>query len=127
MQKCPYCGLFAEKLTRDHIIPRAWGGTNRIHYDVPISNIRMCCQPCNSLRGAVGHCVGAMAAIRMIPGHMRSDAGRQMTVVARSIEPPRWLWWRRQWNPARPSNYPARRLRRRLCGRRIAPCPTTTA
>lgn len=29
-------------------------------------NLRMCCQECNGLREAVGHCIGAMACVRTV-------------------------------------------------------------
>lgn len=59
---CPYCKTMMmptkrgpqslRRMTSDHIFPRQWGGTNESE------NIRSCCQACNSLRAAVGHCVG---------------------------------------------------------------------
>lgn len=95
MPLCPYCRLFVDRLTRDHIIPRAWGGTDRLWWDRSISNVRMCCERCNSLRGELGHCVGAMAAIRTIPTPHRHTAARETRAIAKTIPAPLWLWWHR--------------------------------
>lgn len=43
---CSYCNRWTERLTRDHVIPRAKGGT-----DAP-GNIVAACQSCNSRKGA---------------------------------------------------------------------------
>lgn len=63
---CPYCGRAMvpkrpgdwhrpDAATRDHILPKALGGT------LATGNVRVCCQRCNELRGALGHCAGALA------------------------------------------------------------------
>ena len=69
---CPYCD---EQMTKgfrydgapsksyptiDHILPKAWGGLNRME------NYRIVCIKCNNLRAVVGHCVGAMACLRTV-------------------------------------------------------------
>jgi hypothetical protein len=58
---CPYCGRLMQGHrhgpTRDRVMPGAWGGTYRA------DNIRVCCRRCNELRGACGHCVGALACV----------------------------------------------------------------
>lgn len=41
----------------DHINPRAWGGNNSTE------NLRLMCRQCNSLRGSVSHCLGALACV----------------------------------------------------------------
>ncbi len=46
--------------TKDHIFPKLWGGANAAE------NYRIVCRRCNSLRAAMGHCVGAMACLRAI-------------------------------------------------------------
>jgi hypothetical protein len=51
-------------LTRDHILPRAWGGRLIIHDDV--SNWRWMCRRCNGRRAAAGHCLAALACIEAI-------------------------------------------------------------
>lgn len=83
--RCCYCHLkmrvpvvggnrFPFRPTRDHILPRARGGT----LDGETSNIRICCQRCNELRGALGHCTGALACfIATIPPRMRWRDVRQ--------------------------------------------------
>lgn len=63
---CVYCGRsMVPKLpgdwhrpdaaTRDHVLPRERGGTRAT------DNIRICCQRCNELRGALDGCTGALA------------------------------------------------------------------
>jgi hypothetical protein len=42
--KCPHCGKDSVKLTKDHIVPRAFGGSNHTH------NIRKICGECNNNR-----------------------------------------------------------------------------
>lgn len=93
MPKCDFCGLLVERLTRDHIIPKAWGGSEKLYYPDPVTNIRLMCEPCNILRGRVGHCIGAMAAVRMIPGHIDADECKPVREAARNIVKPFWRWW----------------------------------
>lgn len=89
---CRFCGR-RQPMTRDHIIPRAWGGSDRLwHPDGP-QNIRMICQDCNHLRGQVGHCVGAMAALRALPLGLRMRTLPTLATLAGKIARPRWLWW----------------------------------
>jgi hypothetical protein len=51
------------------------------------------CGPCNVLRGRVGHCIGAMAAVRMIPGHIDAEECKPVRKAARNIVRPFWRWW----------------------------------
>ena len=44
-RKCVYCGAGDIPLTRDHVIPRSAGGSNRI------SNLTLACLPCNQAKG----------------------------------------------------------------------------
>lgn len=75
---CPYCRrpMIKSKgrpnethrfATRDHIMPQEWGGDNAK------DNIRPCCQKCNQLRAACGHCVGAMACVLTVARTERLD------------------------------------------------------
>jgi hypothetical protein len=64
---CPYCDRIMERdplaplgVTRDHIMPQEWGGTN------DADNLKTCCKQCNELRGMTGHCIGAMACLRTV-------------------------------------------------------------
>jgi len=41
---CAYCGKVTKKLTKDHVVPKAQGGTNGA------SNIVMACEPCNQAK-----------------------------------------------------------------------------
>ena len=46
---CQYCGFKGEyyELSRDHVIPKASGGTNAL------DNLTTACKPCNSLKGSM--------------------------------------------------------------------------
>lgn len=44
-RKCVYCGAEGVKLEKDHVIPKAKGGTNRI------SNLVVACRDCNEKKG----------------------------------------------------------------------------
>ena len=44
----------------DHITPRAWNGGNSLE------NLRLMCADCNSQRGSVDHCLGALACVLSI-------------------------------------------------------------
>ncbi len=65
--RCPVCfRQFASagdaKMTRDHIMPRTWGGSSSFYGLGIVDRItRKMCARCNALRGATGHCVGALA------------------------------------------------------------------
>ncbi len=69
--RCPVCDRIYDwpskgmlrRPSRDHIIPRAWGGQE---YMNGLSNLRVMCQECNSLRAMCGHCLGALAALRAV-------------------------------------------------------------
>lgn len=64
-----------ERLTLDHIIPRALGGPN------VAENLRPLCKLCNVTLPMVGHCVGALACVRACVGR---------TTVSETLK-----WWRR--------------------------------
>lgn len=67
--KCPVCrrqftGTGDAQRTRDHIMPIVWGGSASFYgAGVVDRNTRPMCARCKSLRGQVGHCVGALACI----------------------------------------------------------------
>jgi 5-methylcytosine-specific restriction endonuclease McrA len=42
---CAYCGAEGVPLEVEHIIPRTWGGSNRV------SNLTLACHPCNDAKG----------------------------------------------------------------------------
>lgn len=50
--QCRYCGCALgygdgeERPTKDHVFPRAWGGSDRI------TNLVLACEPCNTRKGA---------------------------------------------------------------------------
>lgn len=58
------------RYSRDHIFPVEWG----LVPDPDAINIRICCQECNSLRGNVGHCIGAMACVMAVARTERQGA-----------------------------------------------------
>lgn len=72
--RCYICeGLFAPRSegprhparkTRDHVLPKCWGGTDLLHGDT--KNTKDACSRCNGLRAKAGHCVGALAAARAV-------------------------------------------------------------
>lgn len=80
--RCPYCGCrmiiggrFPQdrQRTRDHIMPRDWGGND--HLD----NLRPCCRRCNENRARCGHCVGALACVLVVAeGPGSSQSARQI-------------------------------------------------
>lgn len=90
---CPYCGNImipprrcglrpgrvppSNMRTRDHIRPRAWGGADAA------DNRRYCCQRCNQLRAALGHCIGALACVIAVARDRRRPS-RSIGYVARS-------------------------------------------
>lgn len=65
---CPYCKNpmspsrkpAQQSRTRDHILPREWGGTDAA------DNIRKVCTTCNGLRALAAHCVGVLACARAV-------------------------------------------------------------
>jgi len=91
--KCRYCA--APATSRDHIIPKEWGGRDRLWWDdtETVRNVAPSCVPCNRLRGECGHCVGAMAAMTRLPPWRRDAAMPAMRQAAKAIARPRWLWW----------------------------------
>lgn len=84
--RCTYCrrllrstapGRPTRTLTRDHILPRAWGRS------VPgVRNTRPSCERCNRLRAACGHCPAVLAlALHFAPRHHGSpDAARRWLI-----------------------------------------------
>ena len=102
------------RLSRDHILPRHWGGQDLLYGDV--RNLRDMCRHCNTWRGIFGHCLGALACARAASkrlggGSLRSVARlwRVSNVVAGMASPRVDTYGSR---PAMP--YPA------------SPLPTTT-
>lgn len=78
---CPYCGVpmvrhcpaswnRSHVAIRDMILPKSRGGT------LATGNIRICCQRCRELRGALGHCAGALACLLAVlpePSTLEAD------------------------------------------------------
>lgn len=83
--KCPMCDREMQpsykneeryKASRDHILPRKFGGRSWMYGQAPnnaacddwkswgVRNYRIMCQECNSLLNLCGQCVGALAAFR---------------------------------------------------------------
>lgn len=87
---CPYCGRpmvpkrpgdwhRPDAATRDHILPKALGGMRGT------DNTRICCQRCNELRGALGHCAGALACfLSVLPEPSTTSVRRAGRVWAAS-------------------------------------------
>lgn len=67
------------RASQDHIMPMAWGPGPGADIE-----LRPCCQECNTLRAACGHCIGAMAAVHQVAKAERHPA----MAVAR-----RWRMW----------------------------------
>lgn len=71
-------GCKPDAASRDHILPREWGrpvqgGPGRTN------NIRICCRRCNELRGALGHCTGALLLfLSMLPPELSKTSVRRM-------------------------------------------------
>ncbi len=74
LRDCPLCkipmtilhvdGLGARRrMSKDHILPRAWGGGR---LGLIAVNIRWICQQCNQHLAACGHCIGALACIQQV-------------------------------------------------------------
>lgn len=72
---CPMCGVLMRansrlpnpspyRVSRDHILPRARGGTAALPEGV--RNERIICQSCNSDIQACCHCVGLLACVRAV-------------------------------------------------------------
>lgn len=91
---CPVCGdLYqrrgARAVTRDHILPREYGGADRMRGDT--GNIRWMCGACNMLRAMGGHCLLA-AVCAIIVGRA---TGRRPHLVMH--EWARWSRCRMPW------------------------------
>ena len=78
---CPYCKRpmtsgkkvnNPTRASRDHILPRQWGGLDSWGTEHAPRNLRWCCQECNNLRAAVGHCIGALACLATVTPHKAS-------------------------------------------------------
>jgi hypothetical protein len=70
-KRCPHCnvqmrGVGGERHSQDHIYPRQWNRALRQFSDSDSTNIRICCQDCNGLRGTTGHCIGALACAQQV-------------------------------------------------------------
>jgi hypothetical protein len=55
--------LARHRMSKDHILPRHWGGGGVGKY---ARNTRWICQECNNHRAACGHCVGALACVQQV-------------------------------------------------------------
>jgi hypothetical protein len=72
--RCPVCSraytLAGDALmTRDHIMPVVWGGSASFYGIGIVDRVtRRMCHRCNSYRGAVGHCIGALACVLAVAG-----------------------------------------------------------
>lgn len=99
--RCPYCDrpmlamgrgetLQRTTRTRDHILPKEWGGT------WAAENMRPACRECNELRGRCGHCP---AALMLAIGVAKEERVQYRVIVER---------WRlpmvRVLNPTPPKN-----------------------
>lgn len=112
MSACPHCHVpisgrrraGMRLATRDHIIPKAWGGGDILWWSRSLGpedlvrNTRIICEQCNSLRAICGHCIGAMACVMTVarveqrqPRKIAKQWGMQR--VANLIGRPAWLWW----------------------------------
>ena len=88
--RCPYCRRamnqpndLTSRKSRDHILPRTWGGRDKMWPDEQggfSTNVRTMCAQCNSHRAHVGHCVGAMACIQAV---CRDDLQDYRTICRR--------------------------------------------
>lgn len=93
---CPYCTrrmLIGKRdrsdplaRTKDHILPRGWGGNSNP------SNIRFCCRRCNELRASAGHC----HAVLMLAWSVARDTKHRPEDILR-----RWKLYQYQWLPGR--------------------------
>ena len=87
--RCSYCrrilrstlpGRPTRMLTKDHILPRAWGRGM-----TGVRNTRLACQRCNRLRADVGHCPAALALVLQftpLRGGSNQRAARYLRVWA---------------------------------------------
>lgn len=84
-------GQYARRrMSKDHIMPRAWGG-GRV--SLIANNFRWVCQECNQQRAACGHCVGALACVRQVAAETCVSISAvikhwRMGAVAQTIVPP---------------------------------------
>lgn len=67
--------------TRDHVLPRVRGGT------FAADNIRICCWRCNELRGALGHCTGALACFLACLPKLKTPEIQELARVWRASSP----------------------------------------
>lgn len=79
------------RMSKDHILPRAWGGGK---LSLIAINTRWICQECNQQRAACGHCVGALACVRQVATESCVAVSTvlrrwRMGTVAESIAAPR--------------------------------------
>lgn len=93
---CPYCKrrmltskrdrLNPLERTKDHILPKSWGGKD------DYSNIRLCCRRCNALRAGAGHC----HTVVMLAWSVARDTKHRPEEILR-----RWKLYQYQWLPGR--------------------------
>ena len=91
---CRFCGKYPAG-TIDHILPRSWGRPT--HGEL---NIWPACPECNDLRQLVGHCPGALAALR-------ASAQLLQTTPRHLLE--LWIYWDSRWKNAAREVKPAAR------------------
>jgi hypothetical protein len=66
---CPICHVRMttygdDGISRDHILPRSWGGLFEMFGGV--RNKRIMCRRCNVQLATCGHCIGALACLRSV-------------------------------------------------------------
>ena len=67
--------------TRDHILPKALGGT------LAADNVRICCQRCNELRAKLGDCTGAILCFLACMPEPSTTSLKRVARVWRSTSP----------------------------------------
>lgn len=87
--RCTYCGnklracepdrrpKARHRLTRDHIMPKAW----RVEMPRDVRVTRPACESCNQLRALVGHCPAVLAIVTDLCRAMRLGNRRQLALA----------------------------------------------
>ena len=93
---CPICHVRMttdgdDGISRDHILPRSWGGLFEMFGGV--RNKRIMCRRCNVQLATCGHCIGALACLRSVALAQDVPLSRlirkwRMGVVAAGIRSP---------------------------------------
>lgn len=65
------------RLTRDHIMPKAW----RAEMPIGVRVTRPACEACNQLRALVGHCPAVLAIVRDLTRTMRVRSRRDLALI----------------------------------------------